>query len=286
VLSVTSLASAFDSTTALSSCNKRSVYDAWGATLRTGYPTFSSGSCLEITSFSPLNAPVSRDTALTILGAQFGTADTSPSAYVTGQPCATTSWTTATQLVCAAPAPILASGTSAVTRPTLSALTARFCRCGSRGVDQSQHEHWEPRLHLRWRVATSRSARRVLASVIVGSAGCEHDTGKRSAERRRRGHDQRVELRHGRPDGDGLADDGGRVRQQRLDVGDSGRVRAASVCRLGGGGNCGECEWSGGHSDRAVQLRRCAAVHCAALCRTAFCCRQTRHGAPLLQRRL
>jgi surface protein len=141
VLSVTSLASAFDSTTALSSCNKRSVYDAWGATLRLEYPTFASGSCLDFTSFSPLNAPVSRDAALTILGTYFGTADQSPSAYVTGQPCATTSWTTATQLVCAAPAPILASGTSAVTRPALCALTARFCSFGSRGVDQSRHEH-------------------------------------------------------------------------------------------------------------------------------------------------
>jgi hypothetical protein len=46
----------------------------------------------------------------------FGTADTTPSAYAGGQPCATTCWTSTTALTCAAPAPSLASG-AAETRP-------------------------------------------------------------------------------------------------------------------------------------------------------------------------
>ena len=39
---VTSVASAFDSTTALSDCNKRAMSSAWGSTLQAAYPTWSS----------------------------------------------------------------------------------------------------------------------------------------------------------------------------------------------------------------------------------------------------
>jgi hypothetical protein len=42
VLRVTSLAVNFDSASALSSCNKGAIYLAWGTTLRTAYPTWSS----------------------------------------------------------------------------------------------------------------------------------------------------------------------------------------------------------------------------------------------------
>ncbi len=41
---MSSLALAFDSTTALSSCNKGAIYRLWGATLRAAYPTWS-GMC-------------------------------------------------------------------------------------------------------------------------------------------------------------------------------------------------------------------------------------------------
>jgi surface protein len=44
VLKVSTLTSAFDSASALSSCNKGAVYRLWGATLRTAYPTWSSES--------------------------------------------------------------------------------------------------------------------------------------------------------------------------------------------------------------------------------------------------
>jgi surface protein len=109
VLRATTLTSAFDSASALSSCNKGAIYLAWGTTLRTAYPTFlSSGS--SISSFSPLNTQVSGAAAVTVLGANFQCSDLSPSAYISGEPCATTAWTTTTQLVCAAPAPVLAGG--------------------------------------------------------------------------------------------------------------------------------------------------------------------------------
>jgi hypothetical protein len=101
----------FQTATAFSSSNKGLVYCAWGATFRDAYPTFYPGSsCLSATSFSPLNAPASRGAAVSILGVGFGAVDASPSAYVSGQPCATTSWTSATQLVCSASAPIVAGG--------------------------------------------------------------------------------------------------------------------------------------------------------------------------------
>jgi hypothetical protein len=102
VLRVTTLTSAFDSASALSSCNKGAIYLAWGTTLRTAYPTF-----LSIASISSQNTQVSGAATLTVLGANFQCSDLSPSAYISGQPCATTAWTTTTQLVCAAPAPVL-----------------------------------------------------------------------------------------------------------------------------------------------------------------------------------
>ncbi len=48
VLRGTTLASAFDSASALSSCNKGSIYRLWGATLRAAYPAWSgeSSACL------------------------------------------------------------------------------------------------------------------------------------------------------------------------------------------------------------------------------------------------
>jgi hypothetical protein len=101
----------------LSSSNKRCVYDAWGSTFQTydfqNNNGFSNGVCtiaVTPTSFSPLNTPASRGAAITILGAGFGAVDASPSAYISGQPCATASWTSATQLVCSASAPTVAGG--------------------------------------------------------------------------------------------------------------------------------------------------------------------------------
>jgi surface protein len=44
VLRVTTFTSAFDSASALSSCNKGTIYRLWGATLRAVYPTWSSES--------------------------------------------------------------------------------------------------------------------------------------------------------------------------------------------------------------------------------------------------
>jgi surface protein len=41
VLRVSNLVSAFDSASALSSCNKGAIYRLWGATLRAAYPTWS-----------------------------------------------------------------------------------------------------------------------------------------------------------------------------------------------------------------------------------------------------
>ena len=105
MLSVSNLVAAFDSASALSSCNKGAIYLAWGATLRAAYPTFLSSA--SVSSFSPLNTQVSGTATVTVLGANFQCSDLSPSAFLSGQPCATTAWTTTTQLVCAAPAPVL-----------------------------------------------------------------------------------------------------------------------------------------------------------------------------------
>ncbi len=63
-----------------------------------------------VSSFTPLNAHVSGAYTVTVLGLSFESSDMTPSAYVSGQPCATTTWTAGTQLVCAAPAPVLAGG--------------------------------------------------------------------------------------------------------------------------------------------------------------------------------
>ncbi len=105
----------FDSATAFSGCYQRRVYDAWGATFKAVYPNFYPGSsCLIATGFSPLNAPASRGAAVTILGFGFGAVDTSPSAYASGEPCATTSWTSATQLACSACAPTIAGALPSV----------------------------------------------------------------------------------------------------------------------------------------------------------------------------
>jgi hypothetical protein len=108
VLSVSNLVSAFDSASALSSCNKGAIYLAWGATLRAAYPTFFSSA--SVSSFAPMNTQVSGASTITVLGADFQCSDLSPSAYISGQLCATTAWTTPTQLVCAAPTPVVGAG--------------------------------------------------------------------------------------------------------------------------------------------------------------------------------
>ncbi len=111
VARVSGFTSMFDSATAFSGCNQRRVYDAWGVTFKAVYASFYPGSfCLIATGFSLPNAPASRGAAVTILGAGFGAVDATPSAYVSGQPCATTSWTSATQLVCSASAVTIAGG--------------------------------------------------------------------------------------------------------------------------------------------------------------------------------
>jgi hypothetical protein len=118
VARVSTFANMFDSAMAFSSSNKGLVYCAWGATFRASYPGFSSGLCFFATGFRPLNAPASSGAAVTILGTGFGAVDTSPSAYISGQPCATTSWTSATQLVCSASAPTVAAGALPPVRPS------------------------------------------------------------------------------------------------------------------------------------------------------------------------
>ena len=146
VMSVTTFAgnccSCF-SQTGLSCAIKSGLYTAWGGTFRNAFPNFSSSSActesptwatptptpsptffLAATTFSPLNAPVSHGAVLTILGTGFGTANESPSAYVSEQPCATTSWTTATQLICAASALRLASGAASAPHAQLPARSA------------------------------------------------------------------------------------------------------------------------------------------------------------------
>jgi hypothetical protein len=110
VVKVTTFSAAFDLTLALSSCNKYKLYTAWGTTLRNAYPTYLTAPC--VSSFAPVNIQVSSAATVTIQGAGFSSIDLSPSAFLSGQPCRTTTWTTATQLVCAAPSPspVLATG--------------------------------------------------------------------------------------------------------------------------------------------------------------------------------
>jgi hypothetical protein len=104
VLRVSNLALAFTSAR-LSSCNKGAIYLLWGTTLRAAYPTFLSSA--SVSSFAPMNTHVSGASTITVLGADFQCSDLSPSAYISGQLCATTAWTTTTQLVCAAPTPVV-----------------------------------------------------------------------------------------------------------------------------------------------------------------------------------
>ena len=95
--------------TGLSCANKLGLHNSWGATFQTAYPTFAGLVCTPIvSSFTPLNAQVSGAYTVTVFGKNFESGDMTPSAYVSGQPCATTTWTTDTQLVCAAPAAVLA----------------------------------------------------------------------------------------------------------------------------------------------------------------------------------
>jgi hypothetical protein len=109
VVRVTSLTGTFSST-AISGCNQNKLYAAWGTTLRAAYPTYVTATCVAISSFVPVNIQISSAATVTIQGVGFSSIDPSPSAYLFGQPCRTTTWTTATQLVCAAPSPVLATG--------------------------------------------------------------------------------------------------------------------------------------------------------------------------------
>jgi hypothetical protein len=110
-----------------STLNQRRLFCAWGGAFQANIhyiyspqsnPGFSSGDCLCATGFSPLNAAASRGAAVTILGAEFGAVDMSPSAYISGQLCATTSWTSATQLICSESAPTVAGGALPSVQPS------------------------------------------------------------------------------------------------------------------------------------------------------------------------
>jgi hypothetical protein len=138
VLRGTDLTSTFYSASALSSCNKGAIYVAWGTTLRTAFPTFLSSA--SISSFAPRNTQVSGAATVTVLGANFQCSDLSPSAYISGQPCATTAWTTTTQLVCTTPVPILAGGLSR------EAWVKVFTNTGSHGFtfDSAFYSVWTP----------------------------------------------------------------------------------------------------------------------------------------------
>jgi hypothetical protein len=107
VVRVTVLANMFGSA-ALSACNQNKLYVVWGTTLRAAYPAWASSLC--VSSIAPVNIQVSSAATVTIRGAGFSNLDPSPSAYLSGQPCRTTTWTSATQFVCAAPSPVLATG--------------------------------------------------------------------------------------------------------------------------------------------------------------------------------
>ena len=149
VVRVTSFTGAFDST-ALSSCNQNKLYAAWGTTLRAAYPTYLTAPC--VSSFAPVNIQVSSAATVTISGLGFSSIDPSPSAYLSGQPCRTTTWTTATQLACAAPSPVLATGAwrTRPFRPSRGRLTtAGSCRCSTRDVGQGGRNYRVRGLHLR-----------------------------------------------------------------------------------------------------------------------------------------
>jgi hypothetical protein len=65
---------------------------------------------MAVSSFVPVNTQVSGATTVTMVGVSFSSADLTPSAYRSGRPCTTSSWTTVTLLVCTATAPVVASG--------------------------------------------------------------------------------------------------------------------------------------------------------------------------------
>jgi hypothetical protein len=156
VVRVTSMSFMFDST-ALSGCNQNKLYAAWGTTLRAAYPTFVAAPCVVVSSFAPMNLQLSSAGTVTISGLGFSSIDPSPSAYLSGQPCRTTTWTTATQLVCAAPSPVPATGAwrTRLFRPSRGLLTTvGSCRCSTRDVGQGCRNHHVRGLHLR-RCATT-----------------------------------------------------------------------------------------------------------------------------------
>jgi hypothetical protein len=160
VVGVTSLVGAFDST-ALSGCNQNKLYAAWGTTLRAAYPTFVTSPCVVVvSSFAPMNIQVSSAATVTISGLGFSSIDWSPSAYLSGQPCRTTTWTTATQLICAAPSPVLATGARRVRplRPSRGCLTTvGSCRSNSRVAGEGCR-HYRVRSFLLRRYATALSS--------------------------------------------------------------------------------------------------------------------------------
>jgi hypothetical protein len=169
VVSVTWLSSVFSST-GLSGCNQNKLYAAWGTTLRSAYPTFVAAPCVAVSSFAPMNLQLSSAGTVTIRGLGFSSIDPSPSAYLSGQPCRTTTWTTATQLVCAAPSPILATGARSARpfRPSRGrSTTVASCRCSTRDVGQGCHNHRVRGLHLRRCAAT---ISRVTICIRVGFA--------------------------------------------------------------------------------------------------------------------
>ena len=127
VVRVTWFTDAFDST-ALSGCNQNKLYAAWGTTLRAAYPAYATAACVAVSSFAPVNIQVSSAATVTISGLGFSSIDPSPSAYLSGQPCRTTAWTTATQLVCATPSPVLATGARRA-RPPPALSRPLDCRC-------------------------------------------------------------------------------------------------------------------------------------------------------------
>ncbi len=185
VVRVTYLTGAFNGT-ALSGCNQYKLYAAWGTTFRAAYPTYASAIC--VSSFAPVNIQVSSAATVTISGLGFSSIDPSPSAYLSGQPCRTTTWTTATQLVCAAPSPVLATGARRTRpfRPSRSRLTTvGSCRCSTRDVGQGRRNDRVRGLHLR-RYATALSCDTPPNAQELGrlrSAGGEHGYGQRRVER-------------------------------------------------------------------------------------------------------
>ncbi len=149
VVRVTYLTVAFNGS-ALSGCNQYKLYAAWGTTFRAAYPAYATAIC--VSSSAPVNIQVSSAATVTISGLGFSSIDLSPSAYLSGQPCRTTTWTTATQLVCAAPSPILATGAwlPRPFRPSRGrSTTVGSCRCSTRDVGQGCHNYRVRGLHLR-----------------------------------------------------------------------------------------------------------------------------------------